>query len=84
MPFCESCRAEYEPSTEVCAECNQPLVDALPDAGSSSEMTDVYVCHDGRLAELADLRHRQVAVMKSWRARGPAHWGTTRCVSTTR
>ena len=51
MPFCESCRAEYEDGTELCAECNQPLVDALPDSGSPSNMTDVYVCYDGRLAE---------------------------------
>jgi hypothetical protein len=51
MPSCESCRAEYEAGTEVCAECNVPLVDSLPDAGGPAELTDLYVCYDAGEAE---------------------------------
>lgn len=51
MPFCESCRAEYEAGTEVCADCNESLVDSLPDSGVPAELTDVYVCFDAGEAE---------------------------------
>jgi hypothetical protein len=30
MPFCPSCRAEYRPGIETCADCNLELVEMLP------------------------------------------------------
>jgi hypothetical protein len=31
MPFCPTCRAEYRPGIERCADCDVPLVDELPE-----------------------------------------------------
>ncbi|MEE8409895.1 MAG: hypothetical protein V3T05_09835 [Myxococcota bacterium] len=51
MPFCETCRAEYELDTATCAECNTTLVDALPHVEISTDMTDVFECYDAQEAE---------------------------------
>jgi len=32
MPFCPSCRYEYVAGVATCPDCNQPLVDVLPEA----------------------------------------------------
>src|SRR3981081_377483 len=31
MPFCPTCRSEYRPGIETCADCGTPLVDELPE-----------------------------------------------------
>ncbi len=51
MPFCESCRAEYEAGKTTCAECNTTLVDSLPEIGISADMTDVFECYNAQEAE---------------------------------
>jgi len=30
MPYCPSCRYEYQPAVSVCPECGEPLVPELP------------------------------------------------------
>jgi len=38
MSFCPKCRFEYEPGVTVCPDCNEALVDVLPDIeGKESE-----------------------------------------------
>jgi hypothetical protein len=51
MPYCPSCRSEYEEGTVTCADCGEPLVDQLDDNGSVEELVDVYECWEGQQAE---------------------------------
>ena len=51
MPFCPSCRAEYETGTRSCAECNVPLVAALEPTGIEDDLEDIYACYEEQQAE---------------------------------
>jgi hypothetical protein len=31
MPFCPNCKYEYKATVSVCPDCNEPLVDVLPE-----------------------------------------------------
>ncbi len=46
MPFCPTCRSEYRPGIETCADCGTPLVEELPDLPKhrSGHEADVVVC----------------------------------------
>jgi len=35
MPFCPKCRYEYNTGTSICPDCDEPLVDRLPDKSES-------------------------------------------------
>ncbi len=39
--FCAKCKAEYNEGVTVCAECGEPLVDALPEARRPGPGTDL-------------------------------------------
>jgi len=53
MPFCPSCRSEFQAGTAQCADCNVDLVDNQPEAEAtaSSDMVDVYVCYEAQQVE---------------------------------
>ena len=51
MPFCPSCRAEYEPNATSCADCGVDLVDTLGDTASTEDMIDIYECYEPQQAE---------------------------------
>jgi hypothetical protein len=53
MPFCPSCREEYQSGTAVCPECQTRLVDALTDNGDTANLVDVFVCYDAQEADRA-------------------------------
>ena len=53
MPFCPSCRTEYQAGTELCGECQTQLVDHLDDRTDRSDLVDVYVCYDEQIADRA-------------------------------
>lgn len=36
MPFCPKCKYEYSPGVSVCADCNEPLVDRLPEVAATA------------------------------------------------
>lgn len=40
MPFCPRCRYEYKPGVTVCPDCNEKLVDALPEEETKDEITE--------------------------------------------
>jgi hypothetical protein len=51
MPFCPSCRTEYQTGTTTCSDCNEALVAELaPDDALSEETVDVFVCFDAQVA----------------------------------
>ena len=37
MPFCPSCRTEYIPGVQQCADCGETLVDQLPEEDQDEE-----------------------------------------------
>jgi hypothetical protein len=41
MPYCPSCRSEYQPGVERCAECDVALVESLPD-DEPAELVEVF------------------------------------------
>jgi len=38
MPFCPSCRTEYIPGIQQCADCGETLVDQLPEEDQDEEL----------------------------------------------
>jgi hypothetical protein len=61
MPFCPKCRYEYRLGINVCPDCNEPLVPALPPENESASEYDEskyknWVCigrlHSNEYAEL--------------------------------
>jgi len=51
MPYCPSCRSEFEADTKLCTECEVQLVDQLDDPDHAVELLDVYTCYDSGEAE---------------------------------
>ncbi len=45
MPFCPQCRCECEPGTELCPDCDLPVVEELPDADEQGEMGKFVLLH---------------------------------------
>ncbi len=43
MPFCPSCRYEYEPHATVCPDCEVQLVDTLPEQNQERIPDDVDI-----------------------------------------
>jgi hypothetical protein len=41
MPYCPTCRYEYTQGLEICPDCNQRLIDSLPE-GSGPNVGTVY------------------------------------------
>ena len=46
MPFCPTCKSEYEAGIERCSDCNELLVDQMPpenpDADPEATLVEVY------------------------------------------
>jgi len=40
MPFCPKCRYEYLPGVTVCPDCDEKLVDVLPEENSEEEVKE--------------------------------------------
>ena len=59
MPFCPTCRTEYETGTTECADCSVSLVAELPtDVPLSGERLDIYTVYDAGEVD------RVVAILK--------------------
>jgi len=41
MPFCPNCKYEYKPTVSVCPDCDEPLVEVLPE-DVEGEIEDAY------------------------------------------
>jgi len=47
LSFCPKCKYEYSPGVNVCSDCNEPLVDRLPESAAAAVVPDdswVGVC----------------------------------------
>lgn len=40
MPFCPGCHYEYEPTMSICPDCDEKLVDVLPEEPQETEYRD--------------------------------------------
>ena len=59
MPFCPSCRAEYQATYSFCADCEVILVDSIEHHEIDLEMGDVYICYEAFEAQrIADMLQR--------------------------
>jgi hypothetical protein len=71
MPFCPKCHYEYEPGVAVCPDCDEKLVDRLPDEDAEKEYHDWVALarlHSPDIAEMVieSLRAKDIpAVLKS-------------------
>ena len=65
MPFCPKCRYEYKPEISICPDCNERLVDRLPDKeeDDDEEIIDEEMDQHENWIELARLTSQQTAFM---------------------
>ena len=77
MPFCPSCRAEYQATYSFCADCEVILVHSIEPHGTDLEMGDVYVCYETFEAQrIADMLQR-IGIETLIRNRSSAAFPTT-------
>ena len=81
MPFCPTCRSEFQTGTNTCPECEEPLLDQLENGGLTDELSNIYICYDPQQAErLATiLKNRGIYIMIRDRRSGafPTNVGKT-------
>ena len=65
MPFCPSCRSEYRPGVETCADCGETLVDALQRAGVRDAVKPklVYADNIRQTLQYAETGNVEVAIV---------------------
>ena len=63
MPYCPKCKYEYRPGIEFCPDCDEPLVDEIPDDIIDDE-PDIFAGYDDwlPLARLTSLQFAEMVV----------------------
>ena len=51
MPYCPSCKAEYQESVSRCTDCDVDVVASLEDTTTTEEMANVYACYNTQQVE---------------------------------
>ncbi len=63
MPFCPSCRYEYEPQVAVCPDCGEQLVDVLPEQEHQGIPNDVDIEREwAKIARFHSMHFADLAV----------------------